>query len=79
MYVFGSVMETDPKSFHKILEAEKFVLWEQCRASKDVDVLRCYKYNSYNHVSSCTAKLCCAKCEDEHHYENCVSEVNWLN
>lgn len=73
---FSAVLEVDGRHFARVLEVGRlFIDLQSCRVFEDIQVMRCFHCNRYNHkAKDCPNKQSCQKCGEEHETSKCKSD-----
>lgn len=71
------IIETNPDTYKKIIEAKKLKLkWSLCAVYEAIQVTRCFKCAGYGHRSDiCNNNEACPKCAGRHSIKDCVNNI----
>lgn len=75
--VFQATIQLDVVSFKRAMAARHVLVGlDRCGVFNAIDVIRCYRCNGYNHLSSsCRESQSCPRCGEPHRVEDCKSEA----
>lgn len=74
---YDVVLEIDYDSYTELMKTKFINLgWKRCKVFDHIHITRCYKCCGFAHISSdCKSKKVCPKCNGEHDYKDCKSDV----
>lgn len=75
---YFAVIEIDMKSYNSVMKDKRLRLgWDNCFVNDGTYVKRCFKCLGYNHTSKeCdSVETVCNKCAENHHADNCKSDI----
>lgn len=75
--VFQATIQLDVASYKRAVAAKHVLVGlDRCGVFGAIDVIRCFRCNGYNHIStSCTQDQSCPRCAGPHRLEECKSEA----
>lgn len=71
------ILEVNSDIYNDIMDMETLFLgWRECRVSKYVNIIRCFKCLQFNHImENCRNEEVCAKCAGQHKASNCENDT----
>lgn len=68
--------DVDGKTYHRMLKEEKINIgWDRCRVYDNLNIMRCFKCNGFNHKAiDCRNLKSCPKCAKHHDVKDCTDE-----
>lgn len=77
--VFQAIVQLDVNTYNRIMsvgESKLFIGYDLCNVYDNVSLIRCFKCNSYNHISkNCNNSISCPRCAGSHGIKDCTVDV----